>query len=279
MKTTFTFLWILLGFYSIQAAEDDCRDCAEAHSSASYALFHTKKSLKADNFDHQKYYADRAIEAFEKTRGLIENCGCQDAINAVIDGTENLKKASDPEDWDKGRFYAKKAYADAQNLIGFLEMCTSGKRQTVFDDSEYISDSGTDDASKANEQKILDQQKRLQQQQQQLLEEQKKLEQELEAQRKLNEQRELERQKELQQQIKLKVKAEQALQNFEKSITELSEVLGCKEAYDIIFESYIRAEKALESESLQGTKRYYTEKARLIAKQAMNGLESCAFKN
>ncbi|NAS32627.1 hypothetical protein GTQ40_16725 [Flavobacteriaceae bacterium R38] len=276
MKTSFILLWILFGFNSIEASGIDC---AEAHSPATYALSHAKKSLKADNFDHQKYYAERALEAFEKTKALIENCGCQEALNAITQGSENLKKAAEPNDWDKGRFYVKKAYADAQNLISSLEMCTSGKKQTTFPDDEYVSDNGSDDVERLNEKKILDQQKRLKEQQQKLLEEQRKLDLELEEQRKLAEQREIARQKELQQQIRLKVKAEQALQNFEKSITELTEILGCEEAYSIIQDSYLRAEKALESESLKGTKRYYTEKAKEIARQALNGLEGCAYQN
>jgi len=273
MKTTFILLWILLGFNSNEVTNNDC---SEANSPATYALSHAKKSLNADNFDHQKYYAERALEAFEKTKALIQNCGCEEANDVIIQGSENLKKASEPNDWDKGRFYVKKAYADAQNLIGALDLCASGRKSPVYSNDDYIADSSINDAEKINEQKILEQQKRLKEQQQQLIEEQKKLDRELKEQRKLAEQRDLARQKELQQQIKLKVKAEQALLNFEKSITELTEVLGCKEAYNIINDSYLRAEKTLESESLNGTKRYYAEKARDIARQALNGLQNCA---
>lgn len=275
MKTTFTFLWIFLGFFSLQANQTDC---SEAHSPASYALFHTKKALKADNFDHQKYYAERALEAFEKTKALIESCGCDGALNATLDGLENLQKAVNPDDWDKGRFYTKKASADAQNLLGSLEVCTSGERQPSYSNTGLLS-AGDDSTSKVIQQEILDKQEQLKRQQEQLIEEQKKLDLELEAQRQLADKRELERQKELQQQIKLKVKAEQALQNFEKSITELTQVLSCKEAYGIVYESYLRAEKSLESESLQGTKRFYTQKAQAIAKQALDGLQNCASQN
>jgi len=276
MKATSILLWILLGFNSIYATANDC---SEAHSSASYALIHTKKSLKADNFDHQKYYAERALEAFQKTKALIESCGCQEALNALTEGSENLQKAINPDDWDKGRFYSKKAYTEAQNLMGSLDVCTSGESRVSYSDEGYLSSENTNEAQKVNEQKILDQQALLKQKQQQLIEEQRKLNQELEEQRKRSEQLEIARQKELQQQIRLKVKAEQALQNFEKSIAELTEVLGCEEVYTIIHDTYVRAEKALEAESLTGTKRYYAEKARNIAKEALNGLQNCTQKN
>ena len=276
MKKLVFCLWILLGLSYVQAKE---LDCSEAHSPASYALFHTKKALKADNFDHQKYYAERALEAFEKTKSMIENCGCQNALVAIDTGSENLKKAIDPEDWDKGRFFTKKALADAENMIDFLELCTSGSGGTRYssnNDNSYASASNAKNENVNAQKEIIDRQKQLQQQQQRLIEEQKKLDRELEEQRKIAEQREIARQRELQQQIKLKVKAEQALQNFEKSISELQDIMGCKEAYNAISASYLRTEKALESESLIGTRRFYTERARDIAKKALDNLESCA---
>ncbi len=276
MKKIFTFLWIMLSIYNVKATPET--DCSQAHSPATYALFHTKKALKADNFDHQKYYAERALEAFQKTKALIESCGCQEALTAIFEGSDNLQRAINPEDWDKGRFYTKKAYADAQNMIGSLELCTSGERQTILsdDDTELLNANEGNTSSKVIERELLDKQQKIKEQQQKLIEEQQKLDAELNAQRKIIEQKEVARQKELQQQIRLKAKAEQALQNFEKSITELSQILDCQDAYKIIYESYVRAEKSLELESLQGTKRFYTEKARAIAKQVLEGLEQCA---
>jgi len=271
MKTTVFFL----GLFFVMSSGYSQDSCLEAHSAASYAVFHTNKSLKADNFDHQRYYASRAIEAFEKTQAFVEKCGCTEARVNIDLGLENLRKAADPEDWDKGRYFTKKALAEAQNLIASLEMCNSGRKQTSFQTDGVLVSSIADDEMEQKEKKIQQERERLIARQRELEEEQKRLDMQLEQQRKLQEQREMERQRELQQQIKLKVKAEQALQNFEKSITELTEVLGCTEAYNIIFDNYTRAESALESESLTGTQRFYTEKAKAIARQALNGLEQC----
>ncbi|XLS28102.1 hypothetical protein ACJD0Z_12930 [Flavobacteriaceae bacterium M23B6Z8] len=271
MKTTI-FLWSLLICFSANAFQSDCDN---AHSSASYAIFHTNKSLKADNFDHQRYYAERAIEALEKTQGFVENCGCEQAKINIDLGLESLKKGADPDDWDKGRYYTKKAYAEVQNLIGAIEVCNTGKVSDSYTDTAYLQGTNNTDETLAEEQKILEQQQKLEAEKRRLEEEQKRLDAELEAQRKLKEKMEIERQREMQQQIKLKVKAEQALQNFEKSITELSEILGCAEAYNIVYDNYLRAENALESESLTGTRRYYTEKAQAISRKALEALERC----
>lgn len=270
MKTTL-FLWSLLISFSANAFQNDCEN---AHSSASYAIFHSNKSLKADNFDHQRYYAERAIEALEKTQGFVEKCGCENAKINIELGLESLKKGANPEDWDKGRYYTKKAYAEVQSLIGAIEECNSGKTSS-YTDTSYLQGTSDDTATLAQEQKILEQQQKLEAEKQRLEQEQKRLAEALEAQRKLKEKRDIERQREMQQQIKLKVKAEQALQNFEKAITELSEILGCNEAYNIVYDNYLRAENTLESESLTGTRLYYTEKAQAISKKALEALERC----
>jgi hypothetical protein len=269
MKTTL-FLWSFLIAFSAKAFQNDCLN---AHSSASYVVFHTNKSLKADNFDHQRYYAERAIEAMEKTQNYVENCGCEPAKVNIDLGLESLKKASTADDWDKGRYYTKKAYGEVQNLIASIEDCNSGK-SVGYNDTAYLQ-GVEDNETLAKEQQILEQQKKLEAEKRRLEEEQKRLEEELENQRKLKEKLEIERQRELQQQIKLKVKAEQALQNFEKAITELSKVLDCDDAYNIVYDNYLRAENTLESESLSGTRRYYTEQARAISKKALDALERC----
>ena len=51
--------------------------CDNTYTSASYALNHAKKSISSKNFDHQKYYAYKALEALEKARKLIELFHCQ----------------------------------------------------------------------------------------------------------------------------------------------------------------------------------------------------------
>lgn len=269
MKTTF-FLWSLLIAVSAHAYQSDCLN---AQSSANYVVAHTSKSLKADNFDHQRYYAERAIEAMQKTQKFVDGCGCENAKVNIDLGLENLKKAATAPDWDKGRYFTKKAYAEVQNLMVSIDECGSGRLNNSYNDT-YVA-SLSNEETIAQEQKILEQQRKLEAEKRKLEEEQQRLAEALQNQRKLKERQEIERQKELQQQIKLKVKAEQALQNFEKAITALSEVLGCTEAYNIIYENYVRAENALQSETLSSTRRYYTEQAQTISKKALDALDRC----
>ncbi len=99
-------------------------NCADAYTSASYALSHSKKAFQANNFDHQQYYAGRALEALEKTRDLVNGCGCEVALISIGSGLENLEKALDPKDWDMGRYFTKRAIADTYAVLENLDLCT-----------------------------------------------------------------------------------------------------------------------------------------------------------
>jgi len=99
--------------------------CADAYTSASYGLSHSKKAFDAHNFDHQKYYAGRALEALEKTRDLVGECGCTAAMNAIEDGIENMEEALDPVDWKMGRYYTKRAMENSYSILENLDVCST----------------------------------------------------------------------------------------------------------------------------------------------------------
>ena len=103
--------------------------CNDVYSAATYALSHTKKSLKANNFDHQQQYAEKAYESFEKIKELIENCDCVNSLDPVLDGLDNLDKAIDPKTWDLGRHYSKKAFANAEDLMFALDTCSANVKK------------------------------------------------------------------------------------------------------------------------------------------------------
>ncbi|WP_299162035.1 hypothetical protein [uncultured Eudoraea sp.] len=129
----------LLSFVFMTATLFASAKCDNTYSSASYALNHTKKSISSKNFDHQKYYAYKALEALEKVKNQIEVCGCDKAMDPILDGIENLEKASDPKDFEMGRYYTKKAFSDIQTLISQLDIYTQGIEQT-FDSSNFSID-------------------------------------------------------------------------------------------------------------------------------------------
>jgi len=117
-------------------------NCDNTYSSASYALNHTRKSFVAKNFDHQKYYAGKALEALEKAQRLVKQCGCNKALIPILQGIENLEKAIGQKDWDMGRYYTKKALNDTQQIIEFLDVYTNEHKEESPQSPEAGKDAG-----------------------------------------------------------------------------------------------------------------------------------------
>ncbi|MBT8179721.1 MAG: hypothetical protein HKP60_11435 [Eudoraea sp.] len=126
-------------------------NCEDAYTSASYGLSHSKKAFKANNFDHQQYYAGRALDALEKTRDQVNNCGCDGALVSIASGIENLEKALDPKDWDMGRYFTKRAIADAYSVLENLDLCSTPDETSSSEPKDGISE--TDNTASTAEEK------------------------------------------------------------------------------------------------------------------------------
>ncbi|WP_417360398.1 hypothetical protein [Galbibacter sp.] len=266
-KTALFFLLIFIAQYSNA-------QCSSAYSQATYALAHTKKSLSSNNFDHQKYYADRALEALEKAKSLVESCGCSDAIPPILDGLDNLAQSKDPADWEAGRFYAQHAYEYLQTLMTKLDICTSGGAATSVDYSPEVAISTTNDSGESTN--YLEQQKQLELEKQRLLEQQQLLEEKIAKQRQLAEQARVNRQLELEQQIKLKHLAEQKLFDLEKNYKLLFKSFGCLNLDDVLNGGYSREDAVLNSENLAQTRSHYLQLTIRTQEKLLEALKQCS---
>jgi len=116
------FLFALQATYSNQ--------CDNFYAKVTYALSHGKKAMDATNFEHQMYYAERALTALEKSEAFMAECSCDKAKNKTLDAMETLDKAIEPVDWETGRFFTKKALAEINELITIIDQCTLGASTT-----------------------------------------------------------------------------------------------------------------------------------------------------
>ena len=116
-KLILLFLFIVS---MVPATNDD--DCSAVYNRATYALSHSKKALKAHNFDHQVYYSGKTLEAYKKIADSMKECDCKNAAELILDITVDAKKAADPVDWARGRYYSKKVYLNTQELITILDL-------------------------------------------------------------------------------------------------------------------------------------------------------------
>src|SRR5690554_4673532 len=116
MKKIYLLLFSL--FFSTSSAKDNCE---LVYTTASYALNHAKSALKANNFDHQKYYSEKALESYEKILILLQDSACGELEERIQDILTDAEKAADPADWDRGRYYSKKVFQSTQDLISELD--------------------------------------------------------------------------------------------------------------------------------------------------------------
>lgn len=215
-------------------------NCTNAYASAGYSLSHAKKSMSANNFEHQQYYAERALMAFEKAQSQIENCGCQASINPILDGIENLETALSQTEWDMGRYYTKRALENAQELLNSLDECTiaeaSGYEAGLEDTQELASDEMIVLAENSDEVSTLEKQ------------------------------------------LDFKRLAETDIADLERSIRELATLFQCEKALNILKDHKARTEEELKAESLENTKAYYLSQVVSIHNKALFAMIECSKK-
>lgn len=248
--------------------------CTTAYSSASYALAHTKRAFSADNFDHQMLYADRGVEAMVKAKVLIEECGCQPALNELVQALDNLEKATDPADWEAGRYFTKIALEHMKTVMGELDRCTTGASSTV---PAYELSTSEESATTylAVNSDLQSEQDNLEAQRLRLEEEQRKLEEKIARQKAMAEQARISRARELEEQLVIKQTAEDHLAALERSLRDLAESLGCPKAIALLNGSYKRNDQVLKNESLKETRAYYLQQTIRMQKDVAAALESC----
>lgn len=249
--------------------------CTNVYSSATYALAHTKRALKADNFDHQMLYSERALEALEKTRKQMESCDCKDAMPEIDRGIDMLAKAVEPDNWEEGRYYTKQAYEHAGNLMGRLDLCTtnSGAGEPVVEQAPEQAPATP--AANSNEKKLLLAKQDLEAKKQELLRQQQLLEAEIEAQQAREATERLERAEELEKQKILRAKAEEQLTALSGYLRQLAESLGCTRALSVLDTNFSRSEQALKNESLEQTRQFYLDRTITLQNEVTKALRTC----
>lgn len=123
-------VFVVMAFlFAIQATYSN--QCDNFYAKVTYALSHGKKAMEATNFEHQMYYAERALTALEKSETYMDECGCEKAKNKTLDAMETLAQAIEPADWEAGRFFTKKAIGEINELITIIDQCTLGTSPTT----------------------------------------------------------------------------------------------------------------------------------------------------
>ncbi len=194
--------------------------------------------MSANNFEHQQYYAERALIAFEKAQFQIESCGCQASINPILDGIENLETSLSQTEWDMGRFYTKKALENAIELLNSLDVCSTTDTEGFESGPVETQQTVPDEISALAEN--------------------------------------IEEVSTLEKQLEFKRIAEIDIVSLEKSIRDLATLFQCEKALHILKERKKRTEEQLKTESFEKTKAYYLSQVVSIHNKALFALIECS---
>lgn len=92
MKIAFCIFASFPLLFSAYAKKD--KACTYAGSNLEYIATQTKIAIQAEQVEKSRYYAYKALNAFEKSKEQFKACGC-DYINLYLrEGSEDLKKAT-----------------------------------------------------------------------------------------------------------------------------------------------------------------------------------------
>lgn len=127
--------------------------CDDANSDLIYAYSHVKSSYNSNNISHLKYYANRSLEVFERSKKKLKECGCETAFDLAFEAAQLLSKVETAETYEDGRFFVKRARDIAQQSVTELDKCTVPTK-----DFQVNNDSDTQLSSLQMEQEKLKQQ-------------------------------------------------------------------------------------------------------------------------
>lgn len=115
MKSLIAFLLCLL-FSTMSFAAN--KACDYAGSNLGFVKTQTEKAITAKDINQMRYYAYKALNAIEKSRQQLDECGCKYAYKSILEGLENLKKSTRAESLRGTRIFLQRAL---ENTMGSLE--------------------------------------------------------------------------------------------------------------------------------------------------------------
>lgn len=115
MKVILSFLSSLFFLYSAFAIND--KACDYAASNIEFIHTQTVLAIKAKEVKTSRYYAYKALNAIEKSKIQLTECGCGDVSSQMNESLENLKKATRVVSLNGTRILLERAL---ENILGGL---------------------------------------------------------------------------------------------------------------------------------------------------------------
>jgi len=92
--------------------------CEYAGSNINYVKTQTEKAIAVDDINQARYFAYKALNAIEKSKNQLKECGCEYATDNITEGLLNLKFATKATSLNSTRILLNRAL---ENTLGGLE--------------------------------------------------------------------------------------------------------------------------------------------------------------
>lgn len=93
-------------------------ECEHAGSNIDFAKLQTQKALDIKDINKARYYAYKALNAIEKTRKQLAQCGCEYAEKGIEEAISDLKNAIKAESVNASHILFERSL---QHIVGTLE--------------------------------------------------------------------------------------------------------------------------------------------------------------
>ena len=91
MKALLAFI---VFFLSSNETFAERKACAYAGSNIGFVKTQTENAISARDLEQSKYFAYKALNAIEKSREQMEECGCKYAYESILESLDKLKQAT-----------------------------------------------------------------------------------------------------------------------------------------------------------------------------------------
>ena len=126
------FLYLIVLVFLLSSFKVD-KACEYAGSNINYVKTQTEKAIAGVDINQARYFAYKALNAIEKSKDQLKECGCEYAAESISDGHTNLKLATRTTSLNGTRILLNRALENAIDALDALEEHELHKSQYAND--------------------------------------------------------------------------------------------------------------------------------------------------
>lgn len=117
-----TFLLSIFYILFLSSFNTSDRACEYVSSNIEFITSQTKRALSQTNFDKTKFETYKAINAIEKTKSKLNDCGCTYASKNLMEALDNLINATKISTHVGAKIFLSKALENSTNSLELLQL-------------------------------------------------------------------------------------------------------------------------------------------------------------